>query len=193
MVEHSLGNGVYFEWLLGRSVTEMDVKLLQQEMSVVIAENLSIVRHNQPLSEAIEKFAKAGNPEKVCLLRQIERDTVSLYTCDGVMDYFYGPMVPETGYLKHFRLKYYAPGFVLRFPDKKNPSSVPRFVDNPKLAQVFLEAEQWGELLGCPTVAQLNEELSAGGFLEILRVAEALHEKKVAAIADMVDQQRKDG
>ena len=191
VVEHSLGNGVYFEWLLGRSVTEMDVKLLQQEMSVVIAENLSIVRHNQPLSEAIEKFAKAGNPEKVCLLRQIERDTVSLYTCDGVMDYFYGPMVPSTGYLKHFRLKYYAPGFVLRFPDKKNPSSVPRFVDNPKLAQVFLEAEQWGELLGCPTVAQLNEELSAGGFLEIMRVAEALHEKKVAAIADMVDQQRK--
>ena len=191
VVEHSLGNGVYFEWLLGRSITEADVELLQQEMSAVIAENLPVVRHNQPLSEAIDEFERAGKPEKVCLLRQIERDTVSLYTCDGVMDYFYGPMVPETGYLKHFRLNYYAPGFILRFPDKTNPEIVPEFIDNPKLAQVFLEAEQWGELLGCPTVAQLNEELATGGFLEIMRVAEALHEKKVAAIADLVDKQRK--
>jgi len=190
VVEHSLGNGVYFEWLLGRPVSEADVALLQQEMSAIIAEKLPIVRHNMTLSEAIQHFESVGNTKKVCLLHQIERDTVSLYECDGVMDYFYGPMVPETGYMKVFELKYYSPGFILRFPDKSDPNSIPAFVDNPKLAQIFLEAERWGELLGCPTVAQLNEELASGGFLEILRVAEALHEKKVAAIADMVDKRR---
>ena len=190
VVEHSLSNGVYFEWLLGRPVTETDVALLQQEMSMIIAENMPIVRHNMPLSEAIQQFETVGNREKVRLLRQIERDTVSLYTCDGVMDYFYGPMVPETGYLKHFELKYYAPGFILLFPDKTEPNSVATFVDNPKLAQIFLEAERWGELLGCPTLVQLNEELMSGGFLEIMRVAEALHEKKVAEIANMVDERR---
>ena len=190
VVEHSLGTGVYFEWLLGRPVTESDVVLLQQEMSAIIADKLPIERHNMPLSEAIQKFEAMGNTEKSCLLRQIERDTVSLYTCDEVMDYFYGPMVPETGCLKHFELRFYSPGFILRFPDKSDPDSIPAFVDHPKLAQIFLEAERWGELLGCPTVAQLNEELASGGFLEILRVAEALHEKKVAAIADMVDERR---
>ena len=190
VVEHSLGNGVYFEWLLDRAVTKTDVALLQQEMSAIIADNLPIVRHNMPLSEAIQQFETVGNTEKVCLLRQIERDTVSLYTCDGVVDYFYGPMVPETGYLKHFELKFYSPGFILRFPDKSNPDSMPAFGDHPKLAQIFFEAERWGELLGCPTVAELNAELASGGFLEILRVAEALHEKKVAAIADLVDERR---
>lgn len=190
VVEHSLGNGVYFEWLLGRPVTEADVALLAQAMSVIIADNLPIIRRNMPLREAIQQFAAAGNAEKVRLLRQIERDTVSLYTCDGVMDYFYGPMAPETGYLKQFALTYYAPGFVLRFPDKSNPDFVPPFQDHPKLAQIFWEAERWGDLLGCPTVAQMNEALLSGDFLEIMRVAEALHEKKVAAIADMVDERR---
>ena len=190
VVEHSLGNGVYFEWLLGRSVTAADVKLLQQKMSEIIAENLPIIRHNMPLSEAIQQFEAIGNTEKTGLLRQIERDTVSLYTCDGIVDYFYGPMVPETGYLKYLELKHYEPGFVLLFPDKSNPDAVAAFVDNPKLAQIFLEAERWGDLLGCPTVAQLNEELISGGFPEILQIAEALHEKKVAAIADMVDERR---
>ena len=190
VVEHSLGNGVYFEWLLGRPVTEADVALLAQAMSVIIDDNLPIIRRNMPLSEAIQQFAAVGNAEKVRLLRQIERDTVSLYTCDGVMDYFYGPMAPETGYLKQFALTYYAPGFVLRFPDKTNPEFVPPLQDHPKLAQIFWEAERWGDLLGCPTVAQLNEALSSGDFLEIVRVAEALHEKKVAAIADIVDERR---
>lgn len=191
LVEHSLGNGVYFEWLLGRPITESDVKLLQQEMAVIVAENLPFVRQNLPLSEAIKKFEALGNLEKVRLLRQIERDTVSLYTCDGIVDYFYGPMAPETGYLKNFGLKFYPPGFILLFPDKTDPGIVPEFTDNPKLGLIFLEAERWGEILGCATVAQLNDELASGGFLEIMRIAEALHEKKVAAIADMVDYRRK--
>ncbi len=190
VVEHSLGNGVYFEWLLGRPVTAEDVASLQETMSAIVAANLPILRHNMPLSEAIHQFETVGNSEKARLLRQIERDTVSLYTCDGVMNYFYGPMVPETGYLKNFELKFYPPGFILRFPDKSDPDSLPCFVDQPKLAQIFLEAERWGELLGCSTVSELNEELASGGFLEIMRVAEALHEKKVAAIADMVDERR---
>ncbi len=190
VVEHSLGNALYFEWLLGRPVTEADVVLLRQAMSVIIADDLPIVRKNMPLSEAIQQFESVGNMEKARLLRQIERDTVSLYTCDGVMDYFYGPMVPETGYLKQFELQYYPPGFVLQFPDKTDPDAIPAFADHPKLAQIFLEAERWGDLLGCPTVSQLNEALLSGDFFEIMRVAEALHEKKVAAIADMVDERR---
>ena len=190
VVEHSLGNALYFEWLLGRPVTEADVVLLRQAMSVIIADDLPIVRKNMSLSEAIQQFESVGNMEKARLLRQIERDTVSLYTCDGVMDYFYGPMVPETGYLKQFELQYYPPGFVLQFPDKTDPDAIPAFADHPKLAQIFLEAERWGDLLGCPTVSQLNEALLSGDFFEIMRVAEALHEKKVAAIADMVDERR---
>ena len=190
VVEHSFGSGVYFEWQLDRVLTELDIQLLEQEMERVIQENLPFVRRNLPLAEAIRQMEVVGNFRKVRLLQQLERDNVNLYECDGMMNYFYGPMVPSAGYLKKFELRFYPPGFILRFPDASNPAVIPAFVDRPKLAQILQEAERWGEILGCPTVAELNEAVMNGGFPEILRIAEALHEKKVAEIADRVADQR---
>lgn len=192
VVEHSLGSGVYFEWILDRPVTEGDILLLEQEMENIIEQNLPIVRRNMPLAEAISQLESLGNFRKARLLRQIERDTVSLYECSGMMDYFYGPMVPQTGYLKKFELRFYSPGFILRFPDTINPAVIPNFIDQPKLAQIFLEAERWGEILGCPTVSELNEAVMNGRFEEIMKIAEALHEKKVAQIADRLEEQRQE-
>ena len=190
VVEHSFGSGVYYEWQLDRELTEVDIQLLEQEMGRVIEENMPFVRRNLPLAEAIRQMEAVGNFRKVRLLQQLERDNVNLYECDGMMNYFYGPMVPSAGYLKKFELRFYPPGFILRFPDASNPAVIPAFVDQPKLAQILQEAERWGEILGCPTVAELNEAVMNGGFLEILRIAEALHEKKVAEIADRVADQR---
>ena len=190
VVEHSFGSGVYYEWQLDRELTEVDIQLLEQEMGRVIEENLPFVRRNLPLAEAIRQMEAVGNFRKVRLLQQLERDNVNLYECGSMMNYFYGPMVPSAGYLKKFELRFYPPGFILRFPDASNPAVIPAFVDQPKLAQILQEAERWGEILGCPTVAELNEAVMNGGFLEILRIAEALHEKKVAEIADRVADQR---
>ncbi len=192
VVEHSFGSGVYFEWQLDQPVTETDIQLLEQEMEHIIEEDRPFSRRNLPLAEAIRQMEALGNFRKVRLLQQLERDNVNLYECDGMMNYFYGPMVPSAGYLKKFELRFYPPGFILRFPDASNPSVIPTFVDHPKLAQILQEAERWGEILGCPTVAELNEAVMDGGFIEILRIAEALHEKKVAEIADRVADQRQE-
>ena len=137
VVEHSFGSGVYFEWLLDREVTEADIRALEQEMERIVEENLPLVRRNLPLAEAIRQLEALGDFRKVRLLRQIERDTVNLYECDGQLNYFYGPMVPETGFLKRFELRFYPPGFILRFPDATNPRIIPPFVDQPKLAQIL--------------------------------------------------------
>lgn len=190
VVEHSFGSGVYFEWLLDREVTEPDIRALEQEMERIVEANLPLVRRNLPLAEAIRQLESLGDFRKVRLLRQIERDTVNLYQCDGQLNYFYGPMVPETSYLKRFELRFYPPGFILRFPAATDPRIIPPFVDQPKLAQILQEAERWGELLGCPTVSELNEAVMSDGFVELMRIAEALHEKKVAEIADRIADQR---
>lgn len=191
VVEHSLGSGVYFEWLLDREVTETDVQALEQEMKRIIAEKLPLIHHNLPLTEAIRLLEKSGDFSKVHLLRQIERDTVNLYECDGQLNYFYGPMVPATDCLNKFELRFYPPGFILRFPNVTNPHIISPFVDQPKLAQILHEAERWGEILGCPTVSELNVAVMSGGFTTLMRIAEALHEKKVAEIADKIEDQRK--
>ncbi|WP_416338595.1 nucleoside kinase [Methylomusa anaerophila] len=189
-VEHSLSNGLYCELHHGRDITPADVKNLAGRMREIIAENRPIVRKSLSTAEAIELFNAAGQKEKVKLLEQLDRKKVSLYYCGEIYDYFYGTMTPATGYLDVFELKYYQPGIILRFPQKDNPSVLPKFIENPKLFNVFQEAEAWGNILRCGYVANLNEYIMGKRIDEIIRIAEALHEKKVAQIADFVSSHR---
>ncbi|HMM21913.1 MAG TPA: nucleoside kinase [Selenomonadales bacterium] len=191
-VEHSLSKGLYCELHLGRELTEADVRQLEAKMRELIAEDRPIVRKSLPRAEVINLFAAAGQKEKVKLLRQLQRDYVSLYYCGEVYDYFYGTMVPSTGYVKVFELRYYSPGMILRFPEKGKPAVLPAFVEQPKLAKIFLEAEQWGKVLRCPYVATLNEAVEHNTINDIIRAAEALHEKKMAQIADFITEHRKE-
>ncbi len=191
-VEHSLSKGLYCELYLGRETTEQDILALEKHMQKIIAEDRLIIRKSLPVAEAISLFEASGQIEKVELLQQLQRETVNIYYCGEAYDYFYSSMVPSTGYLKLFELYFYAPGFILRFPETAAPDRLPKFVEQPKLAQIFLEAERWGTILRCGYVATLNEHVRTGNIQDIIRVAEALHEKKVAQIADFVSDHRKE-
>lgn len=189
-VEHSLSKGLYCELHHGRDVTPEDIAKLEKHMRQIILEDRPIVRKTLPIAEAIEIFKAAGQLEKVSLLEQLDREIVSIYYCGQVCDYFYGTMTPSTGYLKVFGLKYYPPGIILRLPEKDNPDVLPNFVENPKLFKVFQEAAQWGNILRCGYVATLNACTGNGEINDIIRVAEALHEKKIAQIADFISSHR---
>lgn len=189
-VEHSLSKGLYCELYIGHDVTAKDINSLEIRMRKIIDENRPIIKKTLPRDEAISLFAAAGQKEKVKLLEQQERDRVSIYYCGAAYDYFYGTMVPNTGYLSLFSLKFYKPGFILRFPEKENPNILPPFIEQPKLAEIFLEAENWGTILRCGYVAKLNDYVHSGEISDIIRVAEALHEKKIAQIADFVAEHR---
>ena len=121
VVEHSLGDGVYCELLLGQPLTGADIKALERAMREIVAEDLPIERRILPLGEAVREFEACGYPGKARLLRQLERAAVSVYSCGGVIDYLYGPMVPRTGYLRHLSLKFYPPGFIMRFSQQGEP------------------------------------------------------------------------
>jgi uridine kinase len=191
-VEHSLSKGLYCELHLGRDLTADDVAHLQERVQQIVSEDRQFVRKKMPIAEAIQLFEASGQTEKVRLLRQLDRELVSIYYCGEVYDYFYGSMVPSTGYLKVFELRYYAPGFILRFPEKEKPGVIPEFVEQPQLAKIFLEAEQWGKILRCGYVGTLNEYVEQKKVSDIIRVAEALHEKKLAQIADYIAEHRKE-
>ena len=191
-VEHSLSKGLYCELYLGRELTSTDIRAIEERMREIVAEDRPIVRKVLPIKEAISLFSVAGQMEKVKLLKQLKRETVSIYYCGDLYDYFYGTTVPSTGYLQIFELVFYAPGFVMRFPEKDNPGVVPAFKEQTKLAQIFHEAEKWGTILHCPYVATLNEYVHNQSIDEIVMVAEALHEKKIAQIADFASENRKE-
>ncbi|MEL7635801.1 MULTISPECIES: nucleoside kinase [Sporomusa] len=189
-VEHSLSKGLYCELHHGRDIMPEDVEKLEQHMRQIIEEDRPIVRKTLPKAKAIEMFKAAGQREKVSLLEQFDKENVNIYYCGQVYDYLYGNMTPSTGYVKVFELKYYPPGIILRLPEKDNPNVLPKFVENPKLFKVFKEAAQWGNILRCAYVANLNECTGKEDITDIIRVAEALHEKKIAQIADFVASHR---
>ncbi|WP_371361550.1 Uridine kinase [Sporomusa rhizae] len=189
-VEHSLSKGMYCELHHGRDVTPEDIANLERHMRQIVSEDRPFIRKVLPKTEAIELFKAAGQLEKVSLLEQLDREKVSVYYCGKVYDYFYGYMTPSTGYLKVFELKYYPPGIILRLPEKENPAVLPKFVENPKLFKIFQEAAQWGNILRCGYVATLNQCIGKHDIKDIIRVAEALHEKKIAQIADFVSSHR---
>lgn len=187
-IEHSLGNGIYCEIHGDRSITESDVLAIEKRMREIIQKDIPFIKESIPLEEAVEMFEKDGQLDKVRLLKYRKRPFINIYSCGWFKDYFYGYMVPSTGFLKKFGLKFYPPGLILQFPNRYSPDDIPPYIDQPKLAAVFKEAEQWGEILGVADVGSLNERISMGRGRELVRIAEALHEKKIAQIADEIAQ-----
>ncbi len=185
-VEHSLGNGLYGEIQLHRPLKESDIVAIERRMQEIVAADEPIVNQKVKKEHAIQLFTEAGQLDKIRLLKYRQSATVHLHTCGWFHDYSYGPMVPSTGYLKTFRLRFYLPGFILELPRRDNPNVIPEYVEQGKLANIYFEAEKWGRILGVKDVVSLNDTVAAGKSGDLIRLAEAFHEKKIARIADLI-------
>jgi uridine kinase len=188
-IEHSLGKGLYCE-IHGSTVNNKIVQTIKNRMKEIIDANYPIVKKYMDKKEALDLFMKEGLKEKACLFKYSDRDEIPVYYCDDVVDFFYSPCVPSTGYLKLFDLLLYFPGVILLFPEPAKPDVLPTFVDVPKLASIFKEAEEWANILNIGYVSSLNDMIKNGHGRELVLISEALHEKKIASIADHIYQNK---
>ena len=186
VVKHTLGNGIYGVIRLNRALRDHDIALIEGRMREIVAADEPIVRHCLPKEKAIELLIKNNEQEKTELLKYHPLPEVDIYTCGWFHEFSYRPMVPKTGLLKTFRLRFYLPGFILELPREENPAVVPEYVEQGKLANIYLEADKWGRVLGVQSVVSLNKIIKSGGYPELIRVAEAFHEKKIGQIADLI-------
>ncbi len=185
-VEHSMSKGLYCEVKYKTPINEEMVERIRQRMQEIIDEDVPFQKSRISVEEAIDIFRDYGQESKVKLLKYREKPYIKIYQCGWLKNYFYGYMVPSSGYLKQFDLTWYAPGVVIRYPRLEEKGAIPEFVDNPKLFKVFRESEKWAEILEIDYVSVLNDLIVSKKEAEYLRVAEALHEKKIAEIADDV-------
>lgn len=185
-VEHSIGKGLYCEVHYKRDLDERDVERIQERMAELIEEDVPFIKSRVPVDEAKDIFRDYGQISKVKLLKYREKPYINLYQCGWLKNYFYGYMVPSTGYLKDFRLKYYAPGIVIQYPMAELGGKLGEFEEQPKLFKIFRESEIWGEILEIDHVASLNDLIVAKKEGDFIRIQEALHEKKIAEIADKI-------
>ena len=178
----TVGSGVYFK------VTGCDfsVDKLKAKIDEIIKDDLTLTRRKIPTAEAIAYYEEHGNVDKAKLLQYRKNQTFKIYESGEYRDYFYGEMAPSTAHLKSFDIIPSEEGFIFVLPDLKNPDKVSEYRESPNFFNVYTEGKDWGELMGCETVSDLNELVKSGKVRELIRVNEALHEKKFSEIADMI-------
>lgn len=184
-VEFSVSEGYYVS-SKKMPVDQETLDRIEKRMKELVNENLPIEKHSIPVEEAIEHFAEHGMVDKARLFRFRRSSSVNVYLLDNFEDYYYGYMVPSTGYLKYFKLIPYDEGFVLEFPPRKTPETFGPFKEQHKVFQTLKSSTKWGEILDVGTVGALNEQISAGNIGNIILAQEAIMEKELGNIAEQI-------
>ncbi|MCD8202734.1 MAG: nucleoside kinase [Prevotella sp.] len=186
IIDIPVSNGYYCNIELGHPVTKEEADTVHKRMQEIIDAKMPIVRHDCPTEDAIKMFSELGKESKVKLLKSVGTLYTTYYEIDGYKDYFYGTLLPNTGDLYLFGLEKYYDGLLLRTPSKENPSQLGELIRQDKMFEIFLEHHRWQKILGVSTVGDFNEAVQKGHATELINVSEALQERKIARIADMI-------
>ena len=170
-VRNSISKGLFT--VAERILDDNEIEAIESRMRELIAEDIPFVLEEVSGKEAAERFAANNEPEKLELIsRHTER--VRFYSLDGYTGFFYGMMVPSTGYIEHFELKKYRDGIVVRFPHPKNPSVIPEYVEEYKMHDTFIEATKWQDILGVQFVSDLNRKIETGEYRDLIQLSEGI-------------------
>lgn len=186
-VNHSLRGNIYCE--LDSDNVKVDDELLSKinkYMIELVEKDIKIVKESYAKEVAFDIFNKQSMTEKQELLRFRRNSKVNLYELDNMYDYFYGYMPNSTKPLHTFSLEKERDGFFLCLPKIVNPREIPPIVEHAKLGNAYMEQLRWFKLMGVANVADLNNTIVNGKFGDLVRINEALHEKKIAGIADSI-------
>lgn len=185
-VEFSIGKGLYCAILGDKKLDDDSIKQINRRMNDLVAANIPITKKPYPITEAVALFKKQGMDDKVNLFRYRRSSYINVYELDGYYDYFYGYMLPSTGYIKYFQVFPYESGVLLLLPDKASPTQLELFEPREKLFATLEAANSWGEDLGIGTVGDLNNRICEGRLSDVILVQEALQERRIAEIANEI-------
>lgn len=190
--EYFISNGMFCRIVNKDIILNPDkISQLRDKMQEIIESDLPITREEIPTEEAIRIFRKRGLKDKADLMETRGKLYTSLYYLDDLADYFYGTLAPSTGCLKTFDLQPYKDGMLLQLPDRSNPSEVLPIIAQDKLFQVFSEHKRWGKILEVTDIGHLNKIVECKFTGPMIKISEALHEKKISQIADKIKARRK--
>ncbi len=191
-IEHTISKGLFCELedvFIEHSQDEV-VSRLRKRMHEIIEKNLPFEREEIRTELALRIFKEFDLEDKCTLMQTRRQFYSSVYKLDDVVNYFYGYLVPSTGYLKHFDLVKYYDGILVVMPRVDDPEKLEDVVVQDKLFEIFHEFKDWVEIVGVPDVGQLNLATQDGRIGDIIKISEALQEKKLACIADMVNKRK---
>lgn len=186
MIDFSIGRGFFVE-ARGNFVLDQEfLDAVKAKMREYVERKIPIMKRSVSTDDAIELFEKLGMYDKARLFRYRMVSRVNIYSIDGFEDYYYGYMVQNTGYIKHFDLIPYHYGFVMVMPDRNTPDILHKFAPSDKLFATLSESTEWGRRMDLETVGTLNDRIAKGDMSHLILIQEALQEKKIAEIAAQI-------
>lgn len=192
-VEHPVSKGYFCNLRIGRPITLEDVGSIKKRMQQIISENIPFHREECHTTEAVRIFSEHGMEDKVKLLETSGSIYTYYYTLGDTIDYYYGSLLPSTGYIQLFDIVKYYDGLLLRIPNRDNPKTLEDVVKQEKMLEVFKEYLNWGKIMRMTNAGDFNKTCEKGYATAIINVAEALQEKKIAQIAETIFHRNQNG
>ncbi len=193
-IEHPISRGYYCNFYKadGEPLTDNDIKKIRARMRKIIQLDMPFRRNETPTEEAIRIFRERGFSDKVKLLETSGQTYCYYYTLGDTVDYYYGALLPSAGYLKVWGLQRYDDGLLLMAPDKKHPEKLAKREEQPKAYEAFSEYIKWNIIMRLNNVGDVNKSLINGHASELIKVSEALQEKKIVQIAEEITNRYRD-
>ncbi|MBN1926168.1 MAG: nucleoside kinase [Prolixibacteraceae bacterium] len=192
IIDHGISNGYYCKTKnTGCKNIAGLVLRIKDEMASIVAADLPIIRKGLHMETLLSEYEKEGLHDKVMLYSEMGWLYGYAYYLDGFINYFHGHMLPSTYYLQTFDVEAFNNGLLLRMPDDKDFGRLQDFVPQDKLFGIFREHQQWAEIVGADNIGKLNRLVLQGKEGEIIKISEALHEKKIAEIATSISESKK--
>ena len=192
-VQNGISNGYFCELNgLEREISESDVFSIKQEMNAIIEKDIPFIKKSVYTEEVVEILMKQGLEEKARLFEQQGNLFSSLYFLEDLGNYFYGNLLPSTGYISIFELIPYFDGLLLQIPKRKNFDKLRKVEMLPKLFEIYQEQKDWADILNISSISNLNEYTLKNEGGHVIKISEALHEKKIAEIANMISSKNGD-
>lgn len=182
-VNYAVGAGIDIQIEKDTPLLEEEVESIRAAMRRIVEEDYVLERKRMDIKDAIAFFVRDGQDDKVRLLKWRRFTYFDVYRHGEYVDYFYGEMCPSTGYVRVFDLQFRHGGLFLLRPTAADPDVATRYVYAPRLAGVFEQSDRWCDLMHCSSVADLNDMVEDGRIRTLIRVNEALHERRFAEIA----------
>ena len=188
-MEHPISKGFFCRIKKndGKILDANDLAALRVRMRAIVAEDIQFHRHEARVEDAVKMFGDMGQVDKVKLLETSGKAYTDYYTLGDTADYYYGRLVPSTGYLNIWDIEAYRDGILIRIPDRDHPDRLAEMQDQPKTFEVFSESLRWNDIMGLSTVGDVNHACQNGMARELVQVAEALQEKKIVQIAEEIN------
>lgn len=169
------------------ALVQDDVDMIIARMREIVEQDMPFRRHEVRNEEAIRLFEEMGYQDKVRLLQTAGDLYVNYYTLGNTPDYYYEALLPSTGYLKVWSLSLYRDGLLLRVPDRHSPEELAPFTEQPKTYEVFMENLKWNKIMRLENVGEVNLACQRGEAGDLIKIAEALQEKKIVQIAEEIE------